>query len=389
MLEQHEMLPYDHSQGSQSQQREPRRPHRFTALLLAACVAASSMFGFLGGYAANTRLTPAAPSAESAVDRLAQPLIRTATSGDAANNAGLSIAEVAAFVKPSVVEITTEIVSRSGRMGQLISEGAGSGVILSSDGTIITNNHVIDGAQKITVRLADEREFSAEVQVYDAKTDLAVLKIKATGLMPVVIGDSSTLMVGDTAIAVGNPLGALGGSVTGGIISALDREIKIDGETMSLLQTDAAINPGNSGGGLFNRQGELIGIVNAKSSGTGIEGIGFAIPVNIVKTVAQELLESGYVHGRVATGLTLVDIQDAQSAWMYRVNQLGLYIYKSSDPALQAGDRITAVNGAKVADLAGFNAALSSYAVGNTVSISVMRNGQSVTADIVLTEARG
>src|SRR5699024_342301 len=149
---------------------------------------------------------------------------------------------------------------------QYVSSGAGSGVILTQDGYIVTNHHVIEDANSITVRTRSGDEYNASLVGSDEQSDLAVLKIDATGLTPAVLGDSTTLEVGELAIAIGNPLGELGGSVTSGIISALDREMTIDGQTMTLLQTDAAVNPGNSGGGLFNANGDLIGIVNAKSS---------------------------------------------------------------------------------------------------------------------------
>ena len=190
-----------------------------------------------------------------------QSVVRTSSSSS--SDSSLSISDVAAVASNSVVEITTETVMMGTRMGQFVSEGAGSGVIITSDGYILTNNHVIDGASKITVRLKDGTSYNGVVVGLDEKTDLAVIKVDASDLQPAVFGDSSSLTVGETAVAIGNPLGQLGGTVTSGIISALDREISIDGETMTLLQTSAAINPGNSGGGLFNSYGELIGIVNA------------------------------------------------------------------------------------------------------------------------------
>ncbi|MDR2354895.1 MAG: trypsin-like peptidase domain-containing protein [Clostridiales Family XIII bacterium] len=359
----------------------------FAALLLAGCAGMASVFGFVGGYAAN-RAGQTAYAAADGTEIPYQSILRTVAASSATDAAALTIAETAAAVKESVVEITTETVLRSGRMGQFVSTGAGSGVIISADGYIVTNNHVISEARNITVRLTDGSEFSATVTGADSKTDLAVLKIGAAGLQPAVLGNSSSLAVGDPAVVIGNPLGELGGTVTFGIISALDREIAIDGETMSLLQTDAAINPGNSGGGLFNLYGELIGIVNAKSFGSDIEGLGFAIPVDIAKPIIEELIFAGYVTGRVSAGLTLLDIRDAQTARMYRVSALGLYIYKSSNAALLPGDRITAVNGATVAGLSDFNAKLTGLSVGDHVKITVVRGGKSVTADIVLTELR-
>ena len=347
----------------------------------------SSFFGFLGGYVASgARQAPAAAGSES-LYRSAQAF-RTAVSEESSGSAVMKPSDIVSAVKGTVVEITTETVLGNSRMRQLVSTGAGSGVIVSADGYIATNNHVIADARTITVRLADGSDYAATVKGTDAKTDLAVLKIDVAGLTPAVLGDSSKLAVGDAAVVIGNPLGELGGTVTAGIISALDREITIDGETMSLLQTDAAVNPGNSGGGLFNLHGELVGVINAKSSGLDIEGIGFAIPVNIAKTVIADLIASGYVGGRISVGLTLVDIQSAQAAMMYRVNQLGLYIAKSSDTVFKSGDRIISANGVAIAGLSDFNAALNGLSVGDSVEITVSRGGKSVTAAIVLSELR-
>lgn len=193
----------------------------------------------------------------------------------------LSVAEVVKNVADTVVEITTTNVVTDRFYGQYITSGAGSGVIISENGYIITNHHVIDGARTITVRLTDGSEFSAKLVGSDADTDIAVLKIQATGLSYAVMGSSASLVVGQEVVAIGNPLGSLGGTVTDGIISALDRTVVVDGHKMTLMQTNAAINPGNSGGGLFNRAGELIGIVNAKQADTGIEGLGFAVPIDV------------------------------------------------------------------------------------------------------------
>ena len=186
----------------------------------------------------------------------------------------LTIPQIAAAASNTVVEIYTESVSRSGRMGQFVTEGAGSGVIISPDGYIVTNNHVIEGSRKITVRLSNGMDFDATLVGRDSKTDLAVLRINATGLKSATMGDSDRLVVGQLAVAIGNPLGKLGGTVSEGIISALSRKIEIDGHTMDLLQTTAAVNPGNSGGGLFNAYGELVGIVNASRAAPTSRGSG-------------------------------------------------------------------------------------------------------------------
>ena len=200
------------------------------------------------------------------------------------------------------------------------------------------------------------------------------------------------MKVGEQAIVIGNPLGQLGGTVTSGIISALDREITVDGHTMNLLQTDAAVNPGNSGGGLFNSKGELVGIINAKSSGDDVEGLGFAIPSDTVKEVADALIKNGYVPGRVSLGLSVVDISDAQTAMMYRVDTLGVYILSVEEGSnaekagLQAGDRIVAVGDKEVSSSSDITTALDDYSVGDQVKITITRGGKTGTATVTLAE---
>ncbi|MCL2392457.1 MAG: trypsin-like peptidase domain-containing protein [Oscillospiraceae bacterium] len=297
-------------------------------------------------------------------------------------------AEVAAAVRDSVVEIKTETITAGMWGARRVTEGAGSGVIISEDGIIITNHHVISQAASITVSLADGQEFEARLIGADVRTDTAIIKIEATGLSPAVFGDSSSLAIGEDALAVGNPLGELGGTVTSGIISALDRDIVLDGEIMSLLQTDAAVNPGNSGGGLFNMYGELIGVVVAKSGGVNIEGLGFAIPSNTAKWVASDILSYGFVRGRADAGLEIVDINSTQLAHRYGVNQLGIYILSSEHEQLVRGDRVVAIDNRVVEGQLGFNAALMSRAVGETISVTVVRGGQEVTEEIMLREWR-
>ncbi len=302
------------------------------------------------------------------------------------NKEALSSVEVVELVKDSVVEIRTETVSMGHFMGQYVSTGAGSGVIVSEEGFIVTNHHVVEGAQSIRVRLNDETEYDAVLIKSDDQTDLAVIQIRANNLKVAVLGKSSEVKVGQAVLAIGNPLGELGGTVTSGIISALDREITVDGHSMSLLQTDTAINPGNSGGGLFNMVGELVGVVNAKSSGSEIEGLGFAIPVDTVKSVYQDIIEFGYVRGRINTGLTLLDIQDRQMAMAYRVNYLGLYIYGSTRDEFKVGDRIVALNGQELGSLAEWNQLLAQYKIGDTIELSYIRSGESGKGQLFLDE---
>ena len=322
-----------------------------------------------------------------------QEIERTTDNG---SQASYAVEDVAAAVADSVVEITTEVVTTNSFLGQYISQGAGSGVVFTTDGYIVTNHHVIDGASKINVTLRNGTSYSAIVKGDDAKTDLALLKIEATGLRPaVLIADSDQLKVGQTAIAIGNPLGQLGGSVTSGIVSALGREIEVGGETMTLLQTSAAINPGNSGGGLFDDKGNLIGIVNAKSSGSGIEGLGFAIPANTVKKTIGDLMEYGYVKGRASLGLTYITINNIAAAWLYGYDDYGVFISNvdmRSDAyaaGLQAGDMIVSINGAEIETEEDIQAQTKNLQVGDTVNMVIRRSGRNYKVDITLTEYKG
>ena len=293
----------------------------------------------------------------------------------------------------SVVEITTESVTNGGFfMEQYISSGAGSGVIISEDGYIITNNHVIEDANTVTVRLKNGDTYDAKLVGTDPETDVAVIKIDAEGLTPATLGDSDTLQVGQTAIAIGNPLGQLGGTVTNGIISALDREITLDGETMNLLQTNAAINPGNSGGGLFNDKGELIGLVVAKSTGENVEGLGFAIPINDVKEVLDSLIDYGYVRGRFELGITTIDITSDEAQARYRVDEQGVYVQQvnvdgnAALAGMQAGDRIVSVDGTAIESGSQLKEIIQSHTAGDKITIVVERNGQQVSLAVTLAE---
>lgn len=301
-----------------------------------------------------------------------------------------SIAGVATKVAASVVEISTESVQMGSYFQQYIASGAGSGVIIGNNDThfyIITNNHVISGADTITVRTNDGVEYSAAVVGSDSESDVALLKIEATGLTVAVIGNSDSISVGEEVVAIGNPLGKLGGTVTNGIISALGREVNIEGENMTLLQTNAAVNPGNSGGGLFNMRGELIGIINAKSSGSNIEGLGFAIPINEADEVVKQLLEYGYVRGRVDLGLSTIEITSSTMAYYYRVSSLGVYITGSKyNEELKPGDRILTLGGTEITSLADCKSVLSDYEVGDTIEMVVVRGGKTLTVDVVCYE---
>ncbi len=353
------------------------------AVAVVLCVLLSGLSAFGGTYlAANLTGANRGPSV---IYKTISPAEGNGTISNTDSTFGEpgTYATVAAKVAGSVVEIRTETVSTSSIFSQYITEGAGSGVIITADGYIITNNHVIEGASTVTVTTTDGTKYPAEVIGYDSESDLAVLKVEATDLKPAVVGDSTKLVVGEEVIAIGNPLGSLGGTVTNGIISALARQVTIDGTEMTLLQTNAAVNPGNSGGGLFNLAGELIGIVNAKSSGSGIEGLGFAIPSNMASQVVEQLINYGYVRGRVSLGITYMDISDSYTAMMYRVNTLGVYILESEyNDELKIGDRVTAVDGNEVTYGNDIKAILKDHEVGDKITLTVVRDGKYVDVEM-------
>lgn len=286
-------------------------------------------------------------------------------------------------VADTVVEITTSQVTTGSWMQQYVTEGAGSGVIITSTGIIITNNHVIEGADTIQVTMRDGSEYAATLIATDEMYDIAVIKIEATGLKAATFGDSDDLKVGQTAVAIGNPLGSLGGTVTEGIISATGRQIYVEGIPMTLLQTTAAINPGNSGGGLFNLAGELIGVVNAKMSEEGIEGLGFAIPSNTALAAATDLLTQGYVTGRPDVGFTVMEITDMMTALQYGVSYSGVYVMRlgaNAPESVKTLDCIVSVNGQSVADVDDFKSALYASSVGDTLTMTFLRKAQTTSS---------
>ncbi len=289
-----------------------------------------------------------------------------------------SISEVVQKIGNSVVEITTASAVTDGIYNQYVTSGAGSGVIITQSedaGYLLTNNHVIDGVKEIFVRLTNGDEYLAQILGSDASIDLAVLRIekKANESFTVApLGDSSKLSVGQQVIAIGNPLGSLGGTVTDGIISALDRNVKIDNVSMVLLQHNAAINPGNSGGGLFDFMGNLIGIVNAKTSKTGIEGLGFAIPINIAHDFFYRVMVT-----EPAMGLKVA---------YARVNRIpGIYVIDAlSSSEFKKLDRIVSINGEEILTEADYSAAMGKVKLDEEVVIVVQRNKNTVTIKLLV-----
>ena len=279
-------------------------------------------------------------------------------------------------------------------------KAAGSGVIISDDGYIVTNNHVISGADKITVYVApendgdEEKSYEATLVGSSESNDIAVLKIEAEGLNPATFADSDQLQVGELAVVIGNPMGTVHGSVTAGIISAKEHSLTIDDVTINAIQTDAAINPGNSGGALFDSFGNMIGVVYAKASSVQIEGIGYAIPVNNVKTLIEQMIndpdsvQAQTDGSRIMLGITITDVTEAISK-QYNM-PIGVYITDVSSMSaaeragLQRGDIITGFAGEKVTNADDLNAIKAKQTPGETVQIVVDRNGNELTLDLVV-----
>ena len=318
---------------------------------------------------------------------------KTTSVSNEKDGSGLTVAEAAAKAAPSTVEIQTEITQQSYGMfgGTYTTNAAGSGVIISKDGYIVTNNHVIDGAQKITVKTSDGTEYDAKLVGTDAKSDIAVLKVDANDLTPATLGDSSKISVGDTAIAIGNPLGTLGGTVTDGIISATSRELVVNNESMKLIQTNATINSGNSGGGLFDGNGNLIGIVQSKDSGTSssgatIEGIGFAIPVNDAMEVAEQLIKNGKVTDRATLGVYLQTLTTQQGNYTPGVYVTNVIDGSGAQAAgLKAYDKIVGADGKEVSSYPDLSAILKTKKPGDTIDLTIDRDGKQIQVTVTLT----
>ena len=348
----------------------------------------STLLGsMLGGGLNSVINNPADNRAERNDSELSQLNLSDATGSE------LTVAQIVDKNENAVVEITVSGTTQ-GMWGQMqLVQGAGSGVIMSEDGYIATNYHVIQGASKVQVTLKNGQVYPARIVGSDPSNDVSVIKIEDTGLTAAEVGDSSTVDVGDLAVAIGNPLGQLGGTATSGIISALDRTLSVEGTTLTLLQTDAAINGGNSGGGLFNSRGELIGIVESKASAVGVEGLAFALPINSVAGIINDIIENGadvQAPGRPVVGIQIRDVTEEASEY-YGLEGPGVYIahvtgYNAQQAGLRELDRIVSFNGTKIDNSDDFIELVKSCKVGDTVKVVVSRQGQEIEIETVLEE---
>lgn len=320
----------------------------------------------------------------------------TKKAGENASNArNTPVVHAAKEVGPAVVGITNKAVARDWFNNQVqVEQGVGSGVIFRADGYIVTNYHVIAGAQEIVVSLPDERSFTGQVIGADELTDLAVVKIDATDLKVAEFGDSDDIMVGEPAIAIGNPMGLeFQGSVTSGVISALNRTLDINERQLKLIQTDAAINPGNSGGALVNADGKVIGINSAKLAANGVEGMGFAIPINSVRTIVDDLMSNGKVL-RPYIGVGVFDKETAARQG-YRLNaEKGVYVEEitlngpADKAGIRRGDLILEIDGKEINKVGELRAAILEHKAGDTIRVKIERDGSKNDVDVVLEAAK-
>ena len=392
-------------------QREQKRPFnetvkkngfkKYVAIAVAAAVVNMAVLGglFALGYGLGSGKIGAGSKA-NVLSNLSQQ--NTAPSTDGATSTvskggELTTVEISKKVGPAVVGITSKIESTMSFFNTaMVSEGTGSGIIISSDGYIVTNNHVIEGATSVTVTLNTGAEYSAKLIGTDAKTDLAVIKISPTEKLTVAeLGDSSSIEVGERAVAIGNPLGMeFFGSTTQGIISAINRTISIDNRTMNVIQTDAAINEGNSGGALVDAYGKVIGINAVKISSSTVEGMGFAIPISEAKPIVEDLIKYGYVKGRPVIGISSRDITEYMSSrqgWPMGVQVMATQVGSGAELAgLEQGDIITKADGKTITSTDELNKIKDSHKPGEVINLEVYKydTGLKTTVSVKLTEER-
>ncbi|XVK33418.1 trypsin-like peptidase domain-containing protein [Pectinatus haikarae] len=314
-------------------------------------------------------------------------------SGPVSDARNTPIVRAAKAVGPAVVGITNKAVARDWFNNQVeVSQGVGSGVIFKSDGYIVTNNHVIDGAREITVSLADGRTLPGKLVGADSVTDIAVVKVDAADLPVAKFGNSDDIMVGEPAIAIGNPMGLeFQGSVTAGVISALNRTLDIGEGRVKLLQTDAAINPGNSGGALVNADGLIIGINSAKLAANGVEGMGFAIPINTVQPIIDQLIANGRV-ARPYLGVGIFDKNSAaKNGYLLNIDK-GVYVAQvapngpAASAGIQRGDVIAKIDDKEINSVNDLRDAISAHKIDDKISLDIVRDGKELSVSAVLNE---
>lgn len=373
-------------------QTEAAAPKKHTGRLVALALVCALLGGVAGG--AAVRYIPALASRTTLYEGSHAPTVVSIS--NVTTEQPLTLPQIYASNLNSTVGITTELVTTNYWGQQVKGAAAGSGFVISQDGYILTNYHVIEGATAIQVAFADGRTYDATLVGGESPNDIAVLKIEAEDLTPVVLGDSDNLVVGEQVCAIGNPLGELTYTLTAGYVSARDRSITMsDGTVMNMLQTDTAINSGNSGGPLFNMYGQVIGITTAKYSGTSgssatIEGIGFAIPINDVLGIVTDFMKYGYVTGRPYMGiLNPSDTADYAQRFGWPV---GVYVNDVEEGScaeaagIRRGDIITKIDDTEITGVSQLTSVKNSYRAGDTVKVEVYRSGESITLTLTFDE---
>lgn len=370
--------------------KKVRKKHTLLAAIVSSVVTTAICFGIfsallLNGAFGERIVTP--QGSTLSISESGEGIIKPMVSDG--NENALSIPQIYDTVSPAVVSIISTVGN-----GIQTTASSGSGVILSEDGYIVTNNHVIDGASIITVKTIAGQSLDAQIVGKDAKTDIAVLKVSSDKKLPVAqIGDSAKLRVGDVAVAIGNPLQEeLVSTLTVGYISAINRTMIIDKRQMTMLQTDAAINPGNSGGALINIYGQVIGITTAKSTGYDVEGLGFAIPMNEAVPIIESIIKNGYVTGRPLVGIQGIDVTEQ----IAKINDLPIGVYVDSvvtggaaDLAgIKKGDVITECNGEKIESVDQINQIRDKHKVGEKLNFTISRNGSKMKIAVILQEEK-
>ena len=403
--------------------RSERKGVRISTLIVFMMVAVL-LGALLGGLYTRQYVGEQIAALQTQQQKLEATTAQSESSQGALLNAGTNSFSTSTYSKAQIIELTAPSVvgidtfyTASNALGnyfgngnntngadgnsQQVQVGSGSGIILTSDGYIVTCKHVVDGAETVKVILNDDKSYDAKLIGSDARSDLAVLKIDETGLTPATLGDSDMLTVGEDVIAIGNPLGELRGTATSGIVSALSREVTVENMSMKLIQTDAAISPGNSGGGLFNASGSLVGIVNAKASSSNSEGLGFAIPVSSVKTIISNLIDHGYVLGRAYLGVYTQDVSLSSGADNWGNSLFGSMFGNSAScvqiaqivsgsaaetAGLKVGDLILKVDDTEISSNSALAAIIANYNSGDKATLTIQRDGKEQTVSVTFGE---
>ncbi|MCI8329162.1 MAG: trypsin-like serine protease [Oscillibacter sp.] len=369
---------------------KPVKKNRLGLKIAALALSCALLGGAAGGGAVWAMSQPGGN--ESEINVSSRPVTQVALRNVDGKTA-MSDAEVYAANVNSVVSIRTSATAGYNFYRQPVeTASAGSGFVLSKDGYILTNYHVVKGAETVTVTMYNGDEFSAQYIGGEEDYDIAVIKVEAENLQPVTLGDSGELNVGDHVLAIGNPLGELTFSMSGGMVSCVDRAINVDGTPFNMIQTDTSINPGNSGGPLFNQYGEVVGIVSAKysasSNGTSVEGLGFAIPMNDVFSMVKDIMTNGYVSNRAYLGITPQTLTESWAAQFHYDITSGVFINyvepgsAADDAGLKMGDVITKVDDTTIKTVEDLNLAKKKYSAGDPATLEVYRPDGTVTVEI-------